>query len=106
MEAWDTVRMPVPGFWTVMVCVFVTPTVTLPKLTLEGVTEIKGFTPAPLREMVAGELVALLTTLTVPETLPAAAGANATLNEAVCPADRVTGKLIADRLNPVPLVVI
>ena len=82
---------------------FVTPRVTLPKLTLAGVTEIIGFTPVPLREMVAGELVALLATLTVPETLPAAAGANATLNEAVCPAGRVRGKLIPDKLKPLPL---
>ena len=95
----------VPGFWTVMVCVLVTPRVTLPKAALDGVTEIIGFTPVPLKETVGGELVALLTALTLPEALPAAAGANTTLNEAVCPADKVRGKLRAERVKPVPLTV-
>ena len=54
----------------------VAPTVMLPKLTLDGVAEICGCTPAPLKEIVAGELVAVLTTLTLPETAPAVAGAN------------------------------
>lgn len=41
-DACVTVRFAVPGFFTVMVCVLVTPTVTLPKLTLVGTTEICG----------------------------------------------------------------
>lgn len=42
-------------------------------------------------------------TVTLPVTLPAETGANATLNEVVCPAARVTGRPIEERLNPVPL---
>jgi hypothetical protein len=48
----------------------------LPKLTLEGVTEICGCVPVPLKEIVVGELVAVLTTLILPATAPAADGAN------------------------------
>lgn len=79
--AWVTLRVAEPGFWTVMVCVFVTPVITLPKLTLDGTTEIDGCTPVPLSEIVVGELVAVLTTLMLPETLPAAVGAKLTLRE-------------------------
>ena len=44
--------------------------------------------------MIEGELVAVLTTVTLPETLPADAGANVTLKEADCPAARVRGRVI------------
>ena len=81
----------------------VTPTVTLPKLTLEGVTEICGCVPVPLSEIVAGELVALLTTVTLPARLPAEAGANVTLKEVDWPAARLSGSVIPLVLNPVPV---
>jgi hypothetical protein len=58
----------------VSVWVPVAPTVRLPKLTLEGVTEICGCTPVPLKGIVAGELVAVLTTLMLPAEAPVAAG--------------------------------
>jgi hypothetical protein len=60
----------------VSVCVPMAPTRMLPKLTLEGVTEICGCVPVPLKEIVVGELVAVLTTLILPATAPAADGAN------------------------------
>ena len=43
-------------------------------------------TPAPLTAIALGVLLALLTILTVPLTLPVALGANTTFNSAVCPA--------------------
>jgi len=46
--------------------VFVTPTLTLVKATTDGIADMAGCTPLPLRETVAGELVALLTTLREP----------------------------------------
>ena len=67
---------------------------------------LTGAAPVPERPSTNGELVALLVTVTLPVTLPAEAGAKATLNEVVCPAARVTGKPIEDRLKPVPLAVI
>lgn len=41
-EAAETVRLAVPVFLIETACVFVTPTETLLKLTLDGVTEIAG----------------------------------------------------------------
>ena len=76
-----TLRVAVPGFRMVTVWVPVAATLILPKLTLDGVTEICGCTPAPLREIVAGELVAVLTTLTLPATTPTDAGANFAVSE-------------------------
>lgn len=80
-DACDTLRVAVPAFRIVSVCVLVTPTATLPKLMLEGMTEICGCTPVPLKEIVAGELVALLTTLTLPATAPTDDGANFAVSE-------------------------
>ena len=59
-------------------------------------------TPLPESVMVAGELVAVLTTVTVPLTLPDAAGANTTLKAALCPAASVTGGIRPVVLNPAP----
>jgi len=59
--------------------VFLAPTTTLPKLTLVGVMESCGWTPVALSAMVVGEFGALLTSDTLPVTLPAAVGANRTL---------------------------
>ncbi len=69
----------------------VTPTETFPKITLEGTTAICGCTPVPLREMVKGEFVALLVTLTVPVNVPVVLGANFTLKEVDCPGARASG---------------
>ena len=87
----------------VSVWVLVTPTVTLPKLTLAGITEICGCTPLPLSEIVAGELVALLATLRLPVALPAAAGAKLTVSVKLWPAARVTapGKPLTVRVGAV-----
>ena len=81
----------------------VAPTLTLPKLTLEGVTEICGCVPVPLSEIVAGELVALLTTVTLPARLPAEAGANVTLKEVDWPAARFSGSVIPLVVKPAPV---
>jgi hypothetical protein len=90
----------------VRVWVLVTPTVTLPKLTLDGVTEICGCTPVPLKVIVEGELVAVLTTVTLPGRLPVEVGANLTLSVADCPAARLRGSVIPLVLYPAPLTLI
>jgi len=105
-EAWVTLSAAVPGFLMVRVWELLTPTVTLPKLTVEGMTEICACTPVPLRVMVEGELVALLTTATLPERLPVEAGANATLKVVDCPAASVTGSVIPLVLKPAPVALI
>ena len=104
-DAWVTVRVPEPGFCTVIVCVLVTPTAAFPKATLEGITVISGFTPVPLRGIVAGELVAVLTTLRLPETLPVAVGAKLALSERLWPAARVAAPENPLAPNPEPVTV-
>jgi hypothetical protein len=101
--ACDTFRLALPGLIRVTVWVPVRPIVTLLKLTLVGTTEICGCIPAPESEIVAGELVALLTTDTLPATLPAIVGANPTLSEALCPVARLRGKDKPLTLKPAPV---
>jgi len=101
-----TVRVAVPGFRMVIVWVPVAATLILPKLRLDGVTEICGWMPVPLRAIVAGELVAVLTTVTLPEREPAEVGAKLTLNDADWPAARLSGSVIPLELKPVPVALI
>src|SRR5437870_12821989 len=81
------------------------PTSTLPKLALGGVMESCGCTPVPLRAMVLGELGALLTSETLPDTLPVAVGANCTLKVLDCPAGRVRGRVGPGMQRPAPVKV-
>ena len=53
--------------------------------------------------MVAGELVALLLTTTVPETLPVVVGAKATANDVAWPGERVRGSVRLDTVKPPPV---
>lgn len=101
-DAWEMLRVAVPEFFTVIACVLFAPVMTFPKLTLEGVTEMSGCTPVPLREITAGELVAVLTTLMLPDTLPADAGAKLTFSEKLWLAARVTAPEKPLTLNPAP----
>ena len=48
--------------------------------------------PVPARAMVCGELVAVLTTVTVPLRFPAVVGSKMALKLADCPAARVIGR--------------
>jgi len=105
-EACVTLTAAALGLRMVMVCVLFTPTLTLPKVTLEGMTEIWGCTPVPESAMVSGELAALLTTVILPERLPAVVGENATRKAVDWPAARVKGNPSAALLNPAPLSVI
>jgi hypothetical protein len=84
------------------------PALMLPKLRLEGLAEsvTVAATPVPLRAMVLGELGALLVMLTLPVKLPAALGANKTLNEAVPPAVTVAGVVSPLTLKLLPLTAI
>ncbi len=103
-DAWVTLRFAVPELLMVNIWVLVTPTVTLPKFVLPGITEICGCTPLPLSEIVAGELVALLTKLRLPVALPTVAGAKLTASEILWPAARVMAPLKPLKLNPAPVM--
>ena len=56
-------------FRMVIVWASLVPTVAFPNATELGTTEICGCTPVPVRLIVVGEFVALLTTETLPELL-------------------------------------
>src|SRR6266568_1698185 len=99
--------LELPVLVTVTVCGLLLPTNTLPKAMPVGlaVSRKLAATPVPLRAMAAGEFGALLTSETLPITLPAARGPNATLKVVVCPTARVKGRVSPLRLNPAPLTV-
>jgi hypothetical protein len=79
--ACETVTLPVPESVRVTVRELLLPTVTLPKLRVEGLALSSRVTPVPDRETVAGELVASLTTEILPLTLPVVAGAKVPLKD-------------------------
>jgi len=67
------------------------------------VTECEtGWTPVPVREIVAGELVASLATVTLPLTLVEVAGLNVTFTVAGCPGVRICPVEIPLAENPAP----
>ena len=84
--------------------VLVTPTATLAKLTLDGTTEICGCTPVPVNTIAAGELVAVLTTLRLPVTLPVVVGAKLTLSLRLWPSARVTAPVKPLTVKPAPVI--
>ena len=101
--ACESVTLPVPVLVSVTVLILLWATRTVPKFTLGGLAESSGVTPEPKSATAVGKMAASLTTETVPAKLPASLGANVTLNEALRPATRVSGKGGLARLNP-PLV--
>jgi hypothetical protein len=80
----------------------VLPTPTFPKASELELEFSKGVTPVPERERAVGELDAELEKLTLPLALPATVGAKATVNEVLCPAARVNGKLSPLIEKPLP----
>jgi hypothetical protein len=65
-----------PVLVNVTVCEALWPTVTFPKFSDAGETESPGCVPLPLREIVAGEFDASLTTVRLPFTAPEVGGPN------------------------------
>jgi hypothetical protein len=101
----EIVTLELPVFFRVVVSELLLFTSTFPKGRLEGVA-VKiavAAVPVPLRAIARGELGALLTSETDPLTLPALAGAKATLNVVFAPAAMVAGNERPDELNPVPV---
>jgi hypothetical protein len=105
----DTVTLEIvtfefPLFVSVVVNELLLPTLTLPKGRLDELSPrtLVAATPVPLREIVIGELGALLTSFIDPVTLPAALGPNTALNVAELPDVMVTGAVIPVVLKPAP----
>src|SRR5271156_2008625 len=105
----DTVTLEIvtfefPLLVSVVVSELLLPTLTFPKLKLDELSpsRLVAATPVPLREIVSGELGALLTSVIDPVTLPAVLGPNTALNVAALPAAIVTGAVIPVMLKPAP----
>ncbi len=98
----ETARLALPVFVRVTVCELLLPTATLPKLTLDGVTDSCDCAPVALRAIVVGEPGAFVVSEMLPETLPAEAGANTALNVALLPAEIVCGEK-PGMVNPAPV---
>lgn len=86
----------------VKTCDLVWPSTTLPKLKVAGETLSPAAAPVPVKLIVSGDPCASLVTVIVPTALPAAVGANFTLNVAVCEGFKVAGVVTPVTLNPVP----
>ncbi len=89
--ACEIVRLAVPAFLRLIVCEFLLPVATLPKLALDGVAAIAACVPVPLSGMAKGEFGELLVIEMLPLAAPGAEGANLALNGALCPAFSVSG---------------
>lgn len=74
--ALDTVIIVVPEFVSTRLLEALPPTLTLPKLIDVGAALRPGVVPVPVKDMVAGEFEASLTSENVPLAAPAACGAN------------------------------
>ena len=91
-----------PVLLIVKICDLVWPSTTLPKLNVAGETLNPAAAPVPVKLIVSGDPWASLVTVIVPTALPAAVGANFTLNVAVCEGFKVAGVVKPVTLNPVP----
>jgi hypothetical protein len=72
---------------------------------LDGFADSCPCVPVPAKEIVFGELGALLTTETLPVALPEEVGANRTLKLLDCPAPSEIGNAAPDVLKPLPVAV-
>jgi hypothetical protein len=89
----EIVMLELPPFVRVALKALLAPTLTFPKLRLDGFEFIRsaGTTPVPAKEIVSGEMGALLTNETEPVAAPAAVGANTALKVEFPPAPIVSG---------------
>jgi hypothetical protein len=79
------------------------PTVTLPKLRLEVTASCPGVVPVPVKGMANDGLDASDVMVTLPLTLPLAAGVNVTVKVYFCPPVREKGRVSPLSEKPVPL---
>lgn len=97
----ETTRFALPVFFRAIACVALVPSVRLPKLTLDGVTEIPACVPVPVSATVVG-LERLVEIEMLPETLPTLVGAKTALKVIVAFGATVCATKPAT-LRPVPV---
>jgi hypothetical protein len=102
----EIVMLEPPVFLSVSVWLWFCPRTTLVKVKLAGVAvSVPNATAVPLRGTDKLGFDAFEVMDTLPLTLPVVAGVSVTLNEALCPGAKISGALIPEMLNPVPLTV-
>lgn len=95
-------RFAEPEFVSVTFTDALLPTRILPKLTLEGFAVSAAWVPVPVKAITSGEFVAVDAIVIVPDTVPAALGANLAVTVAVDPAAMLWLEAIPLALNPAP----
>jgi len=100
----EIVTFAFPVLVIVRLCCAELPVVTLPKLKLDELSEIVATDaiPVPLKLTELGELGALLTSETLPVTLPADCGPNCTLKVLAAPGLIESGRASELVVNPLP----
>jgi len=94
-----------PVLVSVTVADFVVPSVTLPKASLDGLSEsVPGATPVPVSDIVSVGFDAFELIVTVPLALPVACGANVTVKVVFWDGFNVRGVAIPLNVNPVPVM--
>lgn len=102
----EIVRLAPPELVRVSDKLELLPSSTLPNARLAGfAASVPWLTPVPERGTVKLESEPVEVMLTLPLTAPVAVGANRTVNEVLCPAVNVRGKVSPLKLNPLPLAV-
>lgn len=101
----EIVTFAFPLFVRITLSDLVVPSFTFPKLKLVGFapSDALAATPVPLKAIVSGELAALLTSVTDPDSLPEDDGLKTALNVALFPAAMVNGAFSPDVLKPAPV---
>jgi hypothetical protein len=97
------VTFELPVFVKLTVCVALWPTVTFEKFSVEGAIERPACVAVPVKEIVSGEFVASLTTVSAPVTTPAVVGANCTDTVLLCPTASVVAGLPLTTVKPAPV---
>ncbi len=99
----EIVTCAVPMFCRRIVCVVLLPTTTLPKLTEAGVAESVEDVAVALRLICVVGLLALLVSVSIPASVPAAVGLYVTVKLTDCPAANVAGTVRPVTVTPVPV---
>jgi hypothetical protein len=103
-EVRETVTVELLPLVSVMVCVWVLPTWTLPKLTLAGLAPSD---PTARPDPASGtfSVATLLPNAIFPLKFPVVAGVKVAVNAALCPGESVRGRVKPLTLNPAPVVI-
>jgi hypothetical protein len=99
----EIVIVALPEFASLMVCVASLPTVTVPKLTDDGVIVSAEAFPDPVQSAVSAELEPLAVTVSAPDSVEVDVGLNVAVTLALCPAATVAGSVRPESVTPFPV---